>query len=72
MLVKHPLVDYQDSRGRRSSNWLADTTLDLDFYKCPSDTGYKGYHFTAWKDSGLSSYDHYGTSYTACTLWGGA
>jgi len=43
----------------------ADTQLDLDVQQCPSDTGYSGVHFPTFRDSKLSSFDHFGTSYTA-------
>lgn len=44
---------------------LADTQLDLDVQHCPADTGYSGVHFPTFRDSKLSSFDHFGTSYTA-------
>jgi hypothetical protein len=44
---------------------LQDTQLDLPTVKCPADQGYTGIHFPAFRDEGLSSYDHFGTSYTA-------
>jgi len=42
-----------------------DTLLDLPSYQCPADTGYTGIHHPDFRDSLLSSYDYYGTSYTA-------
>lgn len=42
-----------------------DTELELDVYRCPSDTGYTGMHCPDFRDSDLSSYDYYGTSYNA-------
>ena len=42
-----------------------DTLLDLDVYRCPSDTGYTGIHFPDFKTRCLSSFDHFGTSYNA-------
>ena len=51
------------------ARWMADRTLDLSVYRCPSDTGYTGYHYFDWKRSGLSSYDFFGTSYHANTMW---
>ncbi|MCH7527103.1 MAG: hypothetical protein IID39_06685, partial [Planctomycetes bacterium] len=65
VLYKGGLRDYQNNRGRRNRNWINDTQLDLDIYRCPSDRGYTGVHFREWKESGLSSYDHYGNSYVA-------
>jgi len=42
-----------------------DTQLDLTTNQCPADTGYTGAHFPDFRDLQLSSYDHFGTSYTA-------
>lgn len=42
-----------------------DTQLDLQLNRCPSDTGYTGIHCRDFKERGLSSYDHFGTSYNA-------
>ena len=42
-----------------------DTRLELDLFQCPSDTGYTGIHFPRFRDEGYSSFDHFGTSYTA-------
>lgn len=62
-------------------NWLNDTNLDLGIYRCPADTGYAGGGFLyrgtgqndsneqAFRDEGLTAYDHYGTSYMANTFW---
>lgn len=44
---------------------IRDTRLELEVYTCPSDTGYTGVHFPDFRDRKLSSYDHFGTSYTA-------
>lgn len=44
---------------------LEDTQLNLDVQHCPADTGYSGIHFPTFRDSKLSSFDHFGTSYTA-------
>lgn len=43
--------------------------LDLGVFHCPGDNGFSGFHQFAWKDSKLSSYDHYGTSYACNPLW---
>jgi prepilin-type N-terminal cleavage/methylation domain-containing protein/prepilin-type processing-associated H-X9-DG protein len=48
---------------------LADAELKLDAFRCPGDTGYTGFHFLNWKNSGLTSYDHYGNCYVANTGW---
>lgn len=42
-----------------------DTELDLPSLRCPSDIGYTGVHFPGFRDEGHTSYDHFGTSYTA-------
>jgi hypothetical protein len=42
-----------------------DTQLDLEVVRCPSDLGYTGLHLPAFSQSGLTSFDHFGTSYTA-------
>jgi hypothetical protein len=46
---------------------LADTKLDLDLFKCPGDDGPpRAAHCPDWlKYSERTSYDHFGTSYTA-------
>ncbi len=62
-------TDYIDNPGPNNINWLNDTKLDVGIFKCPSDKGYTGHHYSAWRDSGLSSYDHYGNSYSASTSW---
>ena len=49
--------------------WAADTTLDLSIYRCPSDSGYTGIHYDDFKTDGLSSYDFFGNSYHANTMW---
>jgi hypothetical protein len=48
---------------------LTDADLKLDVYRCPSDVGFRGFHHAAWKASGLSSYDHYGNSYSSNVAW---
>ena len=47
----------------------SDQNLDLSAYHCPSDGGYTGLNWTQWRDSGLSSYDYFGTSYHANAMW---
>lgn len=64
-------IDHQDSPGANQETWRQDQRLDLGLFRCPSDRGYRGHHYTAWTQSHLSSYDHYGTSYAA-NNWGGA
>lgn len=63
ILYKKPFVDYTEPW-----DWLGaalDTQLDLPEFHCPADIGYTGIHFPAFRDEGQSSYDHFGTSYTA-------
>lgn len=69
VIYKGGFNDYSDDPGPNNQNWLNDTTLDVGIFRCPSDKGYVGHHFSAWRDSGLTSYDHYGNSYTASTAW---
>ncbi len=80
IIYKGGFNDFVDDPGVNQANWIGDMNLDLPIFKCPSDKGYRGHHFAAWRDSRLSSYDHYGTSYSAnaswigvpgagCTLW---
>ena len=62
-----PYGNYMGSDAQ--DRWHADETLDLSVYRCPSDSGYTGYHYLDWKVSGLSSYDFFGNSYHANTMW---
>ncbi len=71
VLYKGGFPDYRNDPGPNNENWLNDTKIDLAIFKAPSDTGYAGHHSLAWQESGLSSYDHYGTSYAAVTMWTG-
>ncbi len=75
--------DGEPNPGPDYINWLNDANLDLGFYRCPADTGYAGGGFlhtahdgratdrneTAFKNEGLTAYDHYGTSYVANCFW---
>ena len=61
--------DYRYNPGPGFINWKKDGQLDLPLYRCPADRGYRGIHWTSWRDSGLTSYDHYGNSYAAGVLW---
>ncbi|NOS99782.1 MAG: hypothetical protein HOP29_04055 [Phycisphaerales bacterium] len=63
--------DFQDHDGSNQINWKRDYSLNLDVFRCPSDTGYSGHHLAAWKNSRLSSFDHYGNSYAANAMWVG-
>lgn len=42
-----------------------DTQLNLDVYRCPSDTGQTGMHCSPFQLQSLTSYDYFGTSYNA-------
>jgi len=42
-----------------------DMILDLPEVRCPADTGYSGIHFPDFRDEKKSSFDYFGTSYTA-------
>ncbi len=68
-LYKAGFTDYIDNPGPDDINWRNDTNLNLDTYRCPSDNGYQGIHYSDWRDSGLTSYDFWGTSYTTNALW---
>ncbi len=69
VLYKSPLVDYLNNPGPHQINWKNDTEMDLPIYRCPSDRGYTGHHLAVWKNSKLPSYEHFGNSYAANTLW---
>jgi hypothetical protein len=71
VLYKGGFADYAHTPGPEARNWVNDARLDLDVYRCPSDYGYTGIHTTAWRDSRLSSFDHYGNSYAVATHWVG-
>ena len=65
-------ADYTDDPGDNNENWRSDTQLDLDLFECPSDSGYTGVHDRDFRDSKNTSYDHFGTSYTANMFMTGA
>ncbi len=69
VLFKGGFPDYSRDPGPNNIKWLSDAALDLPIFRCPSDRGYTGYHLPPWRESGLSSYEHYGTSYSANALW---
>ncbi len=69
IIYKGGFTDFRDDPGVNQVNWLDDMKLDVPIFKCPSDRGYTGHHYKAWRDSRLSSYDHYGNSYSASTSW---
>ena len=68
-IYKDGFSDFRMDPGPGLANWKNDEKLDLGLFNCPSDTGYKGIHWQSWRESGLSSYDHYGNSYAANLLW---
>ncbi len=69
VLYGNVFPDYAENTGSDEVNWTRDTQLDLSVYRCPSDSGYTGIHYTSWRYSGMSSYDHYGSSYAANVFW---
>ncbi|NOT01168.1 MAG: prepilin-type N-terminal cleavage/methylation domain-containing protein [Phycisphaerales bacterium] len=68
-IYKSSFTDFIDDPGPNQANWESDRKLDLKIFQCPGDKGYAGHHYLAWKNSKLSSYDHYGNSYSASTSW---
>ena len=69
VLFKGGFPDYSADPGPNNINWLSDAALHVPIFRCPSDRGYAGYHLRPWQWSALSSFDHYGTSYSANALW---
>lgn len=69
VIYKGGFSDYKDNPGPGQQNWINDAKLDLAIFRSPGDTGYVGHHYIGWQQSGLTSYDHYGTSYSASTGW---
>ena len=67
VLFKTPFTDWYAQEAE--DHYLDDARLDLNVYHCPEDQGFPGMHHRVWKDSHLSSYDFYGTSYAANALW---
>ena len=63
IIFKEPFSDYKKLDDR--AGMMEDTQLDLPTFRCPSDIGYAGVHFPDFRDEGHTSYDHFGTSYTA-------
>ena len=56
----------QSGSGRSgNADWTEDSRRGLDIYHCPEDSGFPGMHHYGWRQSGLSSYAYYGTSYSA-------
>lgn len=71
VLYKHALPQPPVISG--FPDWSFDTRLDLRAYDCPADVGFPGMHQKGWKQTGLSSYQYFGTSYAAATMfiWNG-
>ncbi|MCP4591408.1 MAG: hypothetical protein GY842_11735, partial [bacterium] len=79
--VDYNPIDGRPNPGPGNINYIKDTQLDLSIYRCPGDTGYTGGGFlyasttntsrneTAFRDEGLTAYDHYGNSYSASVFW---
>lgn len=66
ILYKQPFPDPSlEGSEADPADWSRDARLDLDTYYCPGDRGFTGLHHDGWRDSGLSSYNFYGTSYIA-------
>ncbi len=53
----------------RGANYDTETKADMAAFRCPADKGFAGMHQEAWRAERLSSYDHYGTSYSAVALF---
>ncbi len=69
IIYRNGFPNYAQNAGPEASNWRNDTELDMSLFQCPGDFGFTGSHSTRWRDSGLSSYDHYGNSYAANIMW---
>lgn len=69
VIYRQEFPDYSDDPGPFQANWLNDAKLELDVFHCPADSGYTGGHYRSWRESGLTSYDHYGNSYAAVASW---
>ncbi len=75
ILFKNGLTDFTPppfgtyTGGDILARWADDEKLNLNIFKCPSDTGYKGLNYTDLKESGKSSFDFFGNSYWANALW---
>ncbi len=64
ILYPQEFPDYLHPFYDRDGAW-SDTQLELDVYRCPSDTGYTGAHCPDFASDGRTSYDHFGNSYAA-------
>lgn len=55
--------------GPQGIKWEPLAKLDFEAYRCPSDVKFPGFHYRGWRDSKMSSYDYFGTSYAAQPMW---
>lgn len=69
IIYKGGFTDYSRNPGPNNENWLSDTKLNLDIFKCPSDRGYAGHHYEDWRKSRKTSFDFFGNSYAANVSW---
>jgi prepilin-type processing-associated H-X9-DG protein len=69
VLYKGGFYNAQNAPGPNQINWARDMAPELPEFHCPADYGYTGTHLPDWRDSKLTSYDHYGNSYAANTWW---
>lgn len=70
VLFRGPIGNVASRPGQGGIKWIPDSLLDMRVFRCPSDSGYTGlYALDEWRFSGLSSYDHFGTSYSSNVLW---
>lgn len=72
LVCKSGFVDFVNDPGPGQGHWLSDFQLELPLFRCPNDRGYTGHHYQSWKQSGLTSYDHFGNSYAANAFWAGS
>lgn len=66
-LYKEPFTNYRSDGGVDGRNWWNDCNLYLGIYECPGDVGWVGADIDTWADykgRDLSSYDHFGNSYS--------
>ena len=66
-----PVPTPSGGRGGGLLDWSDDARVNVDVYHCPRDLGFPGMHEQGWRDSGLSSYNYYGTSYAVSPLFVG-
>lgn len=69
IIYKQGFPDFRNTPGMDNENWIADSLLDLDVFRCPSDIGYTGRHYSLFRELGQPSYNQYGNSYAANQLW---